>query len=90
MTKAIVHYSITFKASITFLDDETPSSVTVEGVENMPPSVYRTIAQEALDTHYGMTVEGHGYEVALYPYADGITFDVNKTWKRLTAERKGQ
>lgn len=86
-----VHYNIEFNVTITFSLDaaDVPSSVTVEGVEGMPPSVYRVIAQEALDTHYGTTVAHHGYEVGRAPYVDGITFDVYKTWQRIRADREG-
>lgn len=83
--------SFEIRTTVTFgLDDDNePKSVTVEGHEFLTRGAMRLFAQEALDSHFGMTSDGHGFEVNLspimneeHPEPEGtMTFEV---YKRVT------
>lgn len=60
-------HKISIDAFITYDDLSFPQSVTVSNYGGMPVSAVRAVAQEALDSRFGMTSLRHGYAIDTHP-----------------------
>lgn len=93
MYKVQEEASFEIRTTVTFGLDEAnePTSVTVEGYEFLTRGAMRLFAQEALDSHFGLTSDGHGFEVNLSPIMNEespepegtMTFEVHKNLRRI-------
>lgn len=69
MSQSRVNADLNISAFITLDDHNEPQAVNVTGYGNVPRVAVRSIAEEALESHFGSVL--HGYRVHRTPVLEG-------------------
>lgn len=86
--------ALNIKAFLTIDGEGTPQAVTVTGYGNIPRGGVRSIAAEALESHFG-TVD-HGYRVQMTPEyegdeeTEGTVFEIYRSIRHTLAAGKSE